>query len=189
MRVEDPAGCPVFVARTVTGFDPTRRRRRTGSRAGCGWPGMRPISLAVDVTNYVMLETGRPIHGYDGDKLRGPLVVRRATAGERLTTLDGVDRALSTEDLVVCDDSGAIGLGGVMGGETTEMSAATTTVVIEAAHWDPVSMFRTGKRHRLTSEAGKRNERGVDPTICEVRRRPGRRAAHDVRRRDGRRRA
>ncbi|HEY2879944.1 phenylalanine--tRNA ligase subunit beta [Nocardioides sp.] len=167
VRVEDPAGCPVFVARTVTGFDPTaespewlRRRVRLA--------GMRPLSLAVDVTNYVMLETGRPIHGYDGDKLRGALVVRRATAGERLTTLDGVGRRLSTEDLVVCDDSGAIGLGGVMGGATTEMSAATSTVVIEAAHWDPVAMFRTGKRHRLTSEAGKRNERGVDPTICEV---------------------
>jgi phenylalanyl-tRNA synthetase beta chain len=129
---------------------------------------MRPISLAVDVTNYVMLETGRPIHGYDGDLLQGTVVVRRATPGERLTTLDGVTRELSTEDLVVCDDSGAIGLGGVMGGRTTEMSDATTTVVIEAAHWDPVSMFRTGKRHRLTSEAGKRNERGVDPTICEV---------------------
>jgi len=167
VRVEDPDGCPVFVARTVTGFDPTaespewlKRRVRLA--------GMRPISLAVDVTNYVMLETGRPIHGYDGDRLRGALVVRRATAGERLTTLDGVDRDLSTEDLVVCDDSGAIGLGGVMGGATTEMSEVTTTVVIEAAHWDPVSMFRTGKRHRLTSEAGKRNERGVDPTICEV---------------------
>jgi phenylalanyl-tRNA synthetase beta chain len=167
VRVEDSVGCPVFVARTVTGFDPgapspqwLQRRVRLA--------GMRPISLAVDVTNYVMLETGRPIHGYDGDRLRGPLVIRRATAGERLTTLDGVDRELSPEDLVVCDDSGVVGLGGVMGGETTEMSAATTTVVIEAAHWDPVAMFRTGKRHKLTSEAGKRNERGVDPTICEV---------------------
>jgi phenylalanyl-tRNA synthetase beta chain len=167
VRVEDPAGCPVFVARTVTGFDPAapspdwlQRRVRLA--------GMRPISLAVDVTNYVMLETGRPIHGYDGERLQGPLVVRRAKTGERLTTLDGTDRVLSTEDLVVCDDSGAIGLGGVMGGATTEMSDVTTTVVIEAAHWDPVSMFRTGKRHKLTSEAGKRNERGVDPTICEV---------------------
>jgi phenylalanyl-tRNA synthetase beta chain len=167
VRVEDPQGCPVFVARTVTGFDPgapspawLQRRLRLA--------GMRPISLAVDVTNYVMLETGRPIHGYDGDQLRGSLVVRRALAGERLTTLDGVERELSTQDLVVCDDSGAIGLGGVMGGATTEISAATTTVVVEAAHWDPVAMFRTGKRHRLTSEAGKRNERGVDPTICEV---------------------
>ena len=130
---------------------------------------MRPISLAVDVTNYVMLETGRPIHGYDGDRLQGPLVVRRARRGRAAHAPSTAPTAtLSTEDLVVCDDSGAIGLGGVMGGETTEMSDATTTVVIEAAHWDPVSMFRTGKRHRLTSEAGKRNERGVDPTICEV---------------------
>ncbi len=167
VRVEDPLGCPVFVARTVTGFDPsapTPDWLATRIRLS----GMRPISLAVDVTNYVMLELGRPIHGYDGDRLQGPLVVRRAREGERLTTLDGVDRELSTEDLVVTDDSGVIGLGGVMGGEATEMSDTTTTVVIEAAHWDPVAMFRTGKRHRLTSEAGKRNERGVDPTICEV---------------------
>ncbi len=167
VRVEDPDGCPVFVARTVTGFDPAARSPEwLANRVRLA--GMRPISLAVDVTNYVMLETGRPIHGYDGDRLQGTLVVRRATPGERLTTLDGTTRELSTEDLVVCDDSGAIGLGGVMGGATTEMSDATTTVVIEAAHWDPVSMFRTGKRHRITSEAGRRNERGVDPTICEV---------------------
>ena len=99
---------------------------------------MRPISLAVDVTNYVMLELGRPIHGYDADKLQGPIRVRRASEGERLTTLDGADRALSTEDLVVTDDSGIIGLGGVMGGETTEMSATTTNVLVEAAHWDAV---------------------------------------------------
>ena len=112
-----------------------------------------------------MLELGRPIHGYDADKLQGPIRVRRAAQGERLTTLDGADRALSTEDLVVTDDSGIIGLGGVMGGETTEMSADTTRVLVEAAHWDAVSMFRTGKRHKLTSEAGKRNERGVDPVI------------------------
>jgi phenylalanyl-tRNA synthetase beta chain len=165
--VDDPDGCPVFVARTVSGFDPAAptpdwmARRITQA-------GMRPISLAVDVTNYVMLELGRPIHGYDADKLQGAIRVRRAREGERLTTLDGVDRALSVEDLVVTDDSGIIGLGGVMGGETTEMSESTTRVLIEAAHWDAVAMFRTGKRHKLTSEAGKRNERGVDPTICEV---------------------
>ncbi len=165
--VDDPAGCPVFVARTVVGFDPTaatpdwlaRRIRQAG---------MRPISLAVDVTNYVMLETGRPIHGYDADKVQGAIGVRRAREGERLTTLDGTDRALSTADLVVTDDSGIIGLGGVMGGEATEMSESTTHVLIEAAHWDAVSMFRTGKRHKIGSEAGKRNERGVDPTICEA---------------------
>jgi phenylalanyl-tRNA synthetase beta chain len=165
--VEDAEGCPVFVARTVTGFDPTAPtpdfmvRRITAA-------GMRPISLAVDVTNYVMLETGRPIHGYDADKVRGALVVRRARDGETLTTLDGTARRLHPGDLVVCDDSGIIGLGGVMGGETTEISDSTTSVLVEAAHWDAVSMFRTGRRHKITSEAGKRNERGVDPTICEA---------------------
>jgi phenylalanyl-tRNA synthetase beta chain len=162
--VDDPDGCPVFVARTVSGFDPAAPTPEwmVQRLAQCG---QRSISLAVDVTNYVMLELGRPIHGYDADKLSGPIRVRRATDGERLTTLDGVDRALSPQDLVVTDDSGIIGLGGVMGGETTEMSGSTTHVLVEAAHWDAVSMFRTGKRHRLTSEAGKRNERGVDPDI------------------------
>ncbi|WP_447647033.1 phenylalanine--tRNA ligase subunit beta [Nocardioides zeae] len=165
--VDDAAGCPVFVARTVSGFDPTAPTPDWMARR-IQLAGMRPISLAVDVTNYVMLETGRPIHGYDADKVSGALRVRRATAGERLTTLDGTDRALSPEDLVVTDDSGIIGLGGVMGGETTEMSSTTTRVLVEAAHWDAVAMFRTGRRHKITSEAGKRNERGVDPTICEA---------------------
>jgi phenylalanyl-tRNA synthetase beta chain len=162
--IDDPAGCPVFVARTVSGFDPAAPTPEwmVQRLAQCG---QRSISLAVDVTNYVMLELGRPIHGYDADKLSGPIRVRRATEGERLTTLDGVDRVLSPEDLVVTDDSGIIGLGGVMGGETTELSETTTHVLVEAAHWDAVSMFRTGKRHKLTSEAGKRNERGVDPVI------------------------
>ena len=167
VRLEDTTGCPVFVARTVSGFDPAAptpdfiAQRVTAA-------GMRPISLAVDVTNYVMLETGRPIHGYDADKVQGTVVVRRATEGERLTTLDGTRRTLSAEDLVVCDDSGPIGLGGVMGGESTEISGTTTRVLVESAHWDAVSMFRTGRRHKITSEAGKRNERGVDPTICEA---------------------
>ncbi|SED17559.1 phenylalanyl-tRNA synthetase beta subunit [Nocardioides exalbidus] len=165
--VEDAAGCPVFVARKVTGFDPTAStpdfmvQRITAA-------GMRPISLAVDVTNYVMLETGRPIHGYDADKLQGAIVVRRARDGETLTTLDNTLRTLDAADLVVTDDSGIIGLGGVMGGETTEMSGSTTSILVESAHWDAVSMFRTGRRHKITSEAGKRNERGVDPTICEA---------------------
>ncbi|MGY2703232.1 phenylalanine--tRNA ligase subunit beta [Nocardioides sp. HB32] len=164
VEIDDPAGCPVFVARKVTGFDPAAPTP-DWMALRLQQAGMRPISLAVDVTNYVMLETGRPIHGYDADKLTGPIRVRRAREGERLTTLDGVDRALSPEDLVVTDDSGIIGLGGVMGGETTEMSASTTNILVEAAHWDAVSMFRTGKRHKIGSEAGKRNERGVDPVI------------------------
>ncbi len=167
VEVDDPAGCPVFVARTVAGFDPSAPTPDWMVRR-LALVGQRSISLAVDVTNYVMFELGRPIHGYDADKVAGTLRIRRAAEGERLTTLDGHDRALSTEDLVVTDDSGIIGLGGVMGGETTEMSATTTRVLVEAAHWDAVSMFRTGRRHKLTSEAGKRNERGVDPTICEA---------------------
>lgn len=167
IAIDDPVGCPVFVAREVSGFDPTAPTPDWLARR-IQLAGMRPISLAVDVTNYVMLELGRPIHGYDADKLQGTVGVRRARAGERLTTLDGTDRALSAEDLVVTDDSGIIGLGGVMGGEATEMSETTTRVLIESAHWDAVSMFRTGKRHKITSEAGRRNERGVDPTICEA---------------------
>ncbi len=167
VEIEDPVGCPVFVARTVTGFDPTATSPAWLTRR-LVLSGMRPISLAVDITNYVMLELGRPIHGYDADKLRGALRVRRAHEGERLTTLDSVDRELSPEDLVVTDDTGIIGLGGVMGGESTEISATTRRILVESAHWDSVSMFRSGKRHKLTSEAGKRNERGVDPTICEA---------------------
>jgi phenylalanyl-tRNA synthetase beta chain len=162
--VDDPAGCPVFVTRTVTGFDPGASTPDWLARR-VQQAGMRPISLAVDVTNYVMLELGQPIHGYDRDKLSGPIRVRRATPGERLTTLDGVTRELSTEDLLITDDSGPIGLAGVMGGETTELSDSTTDIVIEAAHFDPVSIFRTQRRHKLPSEASKRFERGVDPTI------------------------
>jgi len=167
VEVEDPAGCPVFVARKVTGFDPAAPTPDWMARR-LQQAGMRPISLAVDVTNYVMLEIGRPIHGYDADKLQGTIRIRRAREGERLTTLDGTDRALTAGpegDLVVTDDSGIIGLGGVMGGETTEMSETTTNILVEAAHWDATSMFRTGKRHKLSSEAGKRNERGVDPVV------------------------
>jgi phenylalanyl-tRNA synthetase beta chain len=165
--VDAPDGCPVFVTRTVTGFDPAAPTPSWLARR-IQLAGMRPISLAVDVTNYVMLELGQPIHGYDGDKLSGPIRVRRATAGERLTTLDGVQRELSTEDLLITDDSGPIGLAGVMGGQTTELSDSTSHVVIEAAHFDPVSVFRTQKRHKLPSEASKRFERGVDPTIPEA---------------------
>lgn len=165
--VDDPTGCPVFVARTVSGFDPAAPTPDWMARR-IQQAGMRPISLAVDVTNYVMLETGRPIHAYDRDTVAGGLRIRRAAEGERLTTLDGTTRTLTTEDLVVADDSGAIGLGGVMGGESTEISAGTTRVLVEAAHWDPVSMFRTGRRQRITSEAGRRNERGADPATCEA---------------------
>ncbi len=127
--------------------------------------GMRSISLVVDITNYVMLELGQPIHAYDLDKLQGGITVRRANAGETLKTLDGQERKLNPEDLLICDESGPIGLAGVMGGESTEVSLETKNVLIEAAHFDPISIARTARRHKLPSEASKRFERGVDPNL------------------------
>jgi phenylalanyl-tRNA synthetase beta chain len=120
-----------------------------------------------------MLELGQPMHAFDLDRLAGPLVVRRARPGEKLTTLDGVARALDPEDMVICDTGlggvdGAgvpISLAAVMGGETSEVVPETVNVLFEAAHWDPVMVSRTARRHKLFSEAAKRWERGVDPTL------------------------
>lgn len=162
--VEDTAACPVIVIRTVTGFDPSAPTPRWLARR-IELAGMRPISLAVDVTNYVMLELGQPIHGYDRDRLQGPIRVRRAAPAETLRTLDGAERTLHPEDLLITDDRGPIGLAGVMGGAATEISPATTAVVIEAAHFAPVPIARTARRHRLISEASRRFERGVDPAL------------------------
>jgi phenylalanyl-tRNA synthetase beta chain len=164
VRLADP-GCDRFSARTVTGLDPAApsplwmRRRLLLA-------GLRPISLVVDVTNYVMIETGQPMHAFDRSLLRGPIAVRRARAGETLTTLDGVRRVLDPDDLLVTDDSGPIALAGVMGGASTEIGPATTEVVLEAAHWDPPSVFRMVRRHKLPSEAARRFERGVDPEVA-----------------------
>jgi phenylalanyl-tRNA synthetase beta chain len=161
------AGASVFVTRVVTGVDATRPTP--------GWmssrlrlAGVRPISLVVDITNYVMFELGQPIHGYDLDKLTGGITVRRPAKGEKLTTLDEQVRTLHAEDLVIADDSGAIGLAGVMGGATTEITDATTRVLVEAANFDPVSIARSARRHKLPSEASRRFERGVDPAVAEV---------------------
>ncbi|WP_432124805.1 phenylalanine--tRNA ligase subunit beta [Streptomyces sp. C10-9-1] len=168
VAVADPAGCDRFTARTVVGLEPEARSpiwlKRRLQKAG-----MRPISLAVDVTNYVMLELGQPLHAYDRTLVQGTIGVRRAEQGEKLTTLDGTTRVLDAEDLVITDDRGPIGLAGVMGGADTEIAdhedtaGATTEVVIEAAHFDPVAIARAARRHRLSSEASRRFERGVDP--------------------------
>ncbi|HEY3340301.1 MAG TPA: phenylalanine--tRNA ligase subunit beta [Propionicimonas sp.] len=158
----DDAACQLFVALTVTGIDPSRPSPRWLARR-LVMAGMRSISLAVDITNYVMLETGQPLHAYDASLLTGPIVVRKAGAGETLVTLDDVTRALSADDLLITDDTGAIGLAGVMGGQSTELRATTTDVVIEAASFDPVTISHTLRRHNLPSEASKRFHRGVDP--------------------------
>ncbi|MET7697512.1 MULTISPECIES: phenylalanine--tRNA ligase subunit beta [unclassified Streptomyces] len=165
VQISEPAGCDRFTARTVTGLDPEARSplwlQRRLQKAG-----MRPISLAVDITNYVMLELGQPLHAYDRTRVQGAIGVRRAEQGEQLTTLDGAKRTLDAEDLVITDDRGPIGLAGVMGGANTEIDdteGTTTEVVIEAAHFDAISIARTARRHKLASEASKRFERGVDP--------------------------
>jgi phenylalanyl-tRNA synthetase beta chain len=125
----------------------------------------RLAELLAHENGVLPLELGNPIHGYDLDRLQGGITVRRAGAGEKLTTLDGKERALSTEDLLITDESGPIGLAGVMGGGTTEMTDATRNVLIEAAIFDTVSIARTARRHKLPSEASRRFERGVDPLI------------------------
>ncbi|MFF4357963.1 phenylalanine--tRNA ligase subunit beta [Streptomyces sp. NPDC001604] len=168
VQVSDPLGCDRFTARTVTGLSPEARspiwlQRRLQK------VGMRPVSLAVDIANYVMMELGQPLHTYDRSLIQGAIGVRRAEQGEKLVTLDGVTRTLDAEDLVITDERGPIGLAGVMGGANTEIADhddtenATSDVVIEAAHFDAVSIARTARRHKLSSEASRRFERGVDP--------------------------
>jgi phenylalanyl-tRNA synthetase beta chain len=164
--IRNNPGVTVFVTRVVSGVDATRPTPPwMVSRLALA--GIRSISLIVDITNYVMWELGQPIHGYDLDRVAGGLTVRRATAGEKLVTLDDQTRTLSAEDLLITDDSGPIGLAGVMGGASTEISDATTRVLIEAANFDPISIARTARRHKLPSEASKRFERGVDPKVAE----------------------
>jgi phenylalanyl-tRNA synthetase beta chain len=167
VEVADPARCSRFSMIAMEGLEPTApspwwmRRRLAQS-------GIRSISLAVDVTNYVMLELGQPMHAFDRDAVSGPIVVRPAAPGERLTTLDGAKRALDTDDLLITDDSGPIGLAGVMGGATTEIGDGTTAVLLEAAHWEPTGIARSVRRHKLPSEAAKRFERGTDPEMTVV---------------------
>jgi phenylalanyl-tRNA synthetase beta chain len=160
-------GCDRFVARTVRGVDATKPTPQwMTSRLRLA--GIRSISLPVDISNYVMLELGQPTHCYDLDKLSGDIVVRRAVAGEKITTLDDKERTLDVEDLLITDGSGAIGIAGVMGGAATEVSGSTTNVLVEAAHFDEVSIARSRRRHKLPSEASKRFERGVDWQVAGI---------------------
>ncbi|MBG6215009.1 MAG: phenylalanine--tRNA ligase subunit beta [Cryobacterium sp.] len=165
--IRERTGATVFVTRVVRGVDPTRPTP-AWMIARLGLVGIRSISLVVDVTNYVMFELGQPLHGYDLDRLVGGIIVRRATAGEKFTTLDAVTRTLNVEDLLITDESGPIGLAGVMGGANTEISSGTVNVLVEAANFDPVSIARSARRHKLPSEASKRFERGVDPHVAAV---------------------
>jgi phenylalanyl-tRNA synthetase beta chain len=165
--IEDYEGCPRYIGRLFEGVaigpSPVWLRARLHAA------GMRPISNVVDVTNYVMLALGSPLHAFDSTTLHeGRIVVRRAKPGEKLRTLDGVDRALSTDDLLIADADRAIALAGIMGGEETEIGDATSTVLLEAANFDPFTIFRSSERHRLRSEASGRWEKGVDPYAAEA---------------------
>jgi phenylalanyl-tRNA synthetase beta chain len=160
-EIADPAACDRFVLREVRGFDPGARTPlwMTVRLARCG---MRSVSLAVDVTNYLMMELGQPLHAFDRGKLRGPVVVRRAQPGETLETLDHVTRKLDPADILITDDSGPISLAGTMGGLATEIGDDSADIVIEGAHFSDTGTAKMARRHRLHSEASYRFERGTD---------------------------
>jgi phenylalanyl-tRNA synthetase beta chain len=167
VRVDDPDGCPRFTASVIDGVQvgssPTWMQRRLDAA------GIRPINNVVDVTNYVMLEIGQPMHAFDYDRVAGHrLTVRRARAGEVLQTLDGTSRVLDDTMLVVADEEGAASLAGIIGGLATEISPQTTTVLLEAATWDPPTIARTARRLGARTDASARFERGVDPAAPPV---------------------
>jgi phenylalanyl-tRNA synthetase beta chain len=164
LPIRGRVGATEFVARIVRDVDATRPTP-AWMIARLSLAGIRSLGVLIDITNYVMLELGQPIHGYDLDALTGGITVRRAEPGEKLETLDGQVRTLHPEDLLITDESGPIGLAGVMGGGPTEMGDATRNVLIEAATFDTVSIARTARRHKLPSEASRRFERGVDPLV------------------------
>ena len=166
VRLEAPQGCPKFVGRVIRGID--------GKAASPFWmqerlrrAGLRPISAVVDVTNYVMLELGQPMHAYDLNRLHEAIVVRFARAGETLQLLDGRTVELTPDVLVIADTAKPLGLAGVMGGEDSGISDATTDVFLEVAYFDPATIAGRGRRYGLVTDASQRFERGVDPTLQE----------------------
>jgi phenylalanyl-tRNA synthetase beta chain len=167
IEIADLEGCPRYVGRLFRevkiGPSPLWLKTRLAAT------GMRPISNVVDVTNYVMAALGNPLHAFDFDRLQGgKVVVRRATAGETLRTLDGVDRTLENGDLVIADADRAVALAGIMGGQETEIGEETTTVLLEAANFEPTGIFRSSERLRLRTEGSNRWEKGVDPHLAEA---------------------
>jgi phenylalanyl-tRNA synthetase beta chain len=165
-KIEDPATASVFYLRTLSNFDqsaktPIWMRRRIEKM------GMRSISLVVDVTNYVMLELGQPLHAFDKAKISGGLTIKRAGKAQAFTTLDGQIRQLNPEDLMVCDDKQPLALAGTMGGQSSEISETTTDIALEAVRFEPVLIAKNSRRHKLSSEASRRLERSVDPSLAE----------------------
>jgi phenylalanyl-tRNA synthetase beta chain len=165
IRTDDPEGCPAFYARIVKGV--TNGVSPDWMQARLKSAGQRPISALVDITNYVMLDHGRPSHAYDLAKLTGAVFARRATDGETVTALNGKDYILTPEMTVIADEAGAHDIAGIMGGEHSGCSETTTDVLLEVAYFTPEHIARTGQALTLTSDARTRFERGVDPAFLE----------------------
>jgi len=166
VTIEDFEACPRYVGRLFRGA--TIGPSPVWLRAWLLAAGMRPISNVVDITNYVMLALGNPLHAFDYAKLAGgKIVVRRAEPGEKLRTLDGVERELEPYDLMIADADRSVALAGIMGGEETEIAEGTTEILVEAANFDPYAIFRTSERLRLRTEGSNRWEKGVDPYLAE----------------------
>ena len=165
VRTDDPEGCPAFFAQAVRGVANRPAPEWVARRLKA--VGMNPKSALVDITNYVMLDLGRPLHVYDMAKLQGPLVARKAREGESLVALNGKSYALDATMTVIADDAGVHDIGGIMGGEHSGVSEATSDVLIECAYFDPETIARTGQKLALTSDARQRFERGVDPAFLE----------------------
>ena len=165
-KIADPTTASVFYLRTLSNFDskavtPIWMRRRIEKM------GMRSISLVVDVTNYVMLELGQPLHAFDKSKIKGGLTIKRAGKAQPFTTLDGQVRQLDPDDLMVCDDQQPLALAGTMGGAFSEISETTTDIALEAVRFDPMCVAKNSRRHKLSSEASRRLERSVDPALAQ----------------------
>ena len=166
VELGDPVGCRRFTAREIRGV--TIRKSPLRVRHRLAKAGIRAISNVVDVTNYVMLELGHPLHSFDADSITGQrLVVKRAVTGEELVTLDGEARVLTDDDLIIYDDEGPTSMSGTMGGARSEVSGETVNVLMEAASWDPPTIMYMSRRHNLRSEASTRFERGVDPNLAD----------------------
>ena len=165
VRIEDGQACPRFVSRTIEGIDP-KAPTPEWMKQRIERSGIRSISAVVDVTNYVMLELGQPLHAYDDRELDGDIVVRFATAGEKLTLLNGQTLDLEPDMLLVCDNVKPLGLAGIMGGEHSGINDTTTTVLLEGAFWNPAVIQGKSRRLGFSSDAGYRFERGVDFGAC-----------------------
>lgn len=165
VATQDPEGCPAFFAQTVAGVtngpSPDWLQRRLTA------VGQKPISALVDITNYVMLGLGRPLHVYDRAKLQGGLVARHAAAGEQVLALNGKTYTLDGGETVIADEAAVHDIGGIMGGEHSGVSETTTDVLIECAYFTPETIARTGQKLALTSDARQRFERGVDPAFLD----------------------